>query len=69
MAVKQILEEIEKKMGISAYQLGKLLKLKSPSHIYRLKNGIQIPTIRNATKIIETGKKAGMNITMDMFYE
>jgi hypothetical protein len=67
MSVKEIFDEMEQKIGVSTYQLGKMLGFKSPSHIYRLKNGIRTPNIQNANKIIRLAKKVGMDITLEMF--
>ena len=68
MKMKEIIEELEKRLGVSTYKVGKLLNLSS-SHIYRFKKGIRVPSAENANKIIKLARTVGWKITLDMFQD
>ncbi len=68
MQIKEIIEELEKRLGVSAYKVGKMLNLSS-SHIYRFKKGIRTPSAENANKIIKLAKTTGWRLTLDMFQD
>lgn len=66
MNAVSILTELQEKLDLTLYGLGKKLGLKSTGHIYLFKNGVRKPNLITCKKIINLGKEAGMSITLDM---
>ncbi len=66
MSSVRILTELQQKLGLTMYGLGKQLGLKSSAHGWLFIKGGITPSVATCHKIIKLGKKAGMNITLDM---
>lgn len=66
MSAASILTELQEKLDLSMYGLGKKLGLKSSAHVWMFKNGTRLPSIQTCHKIINLGKEVNMTITLDM---
>ena len=66
MNTPEILAQLQKKLDVTIYGLGKRLGLRSTSHAWLLMKGGRLPSISTCKKIIKLGHEHGMVITLDM---
>jgi hypothetical protein len=69
MSVKDVINELQTKLGLTMHGLNKRLKLKSSAHIWLLKKGLKKPGIDTCYKFIKLGREEGINITIDQLID